>query len=54
MATPYEKVYDRFLNRITDFNLGDLDDYTLNEIREKYGSTSYQKSKKLEIGAKAS
>ena len=32
MATPYEKVYDRFLNRITDFNLGDLDDYTLNEM----------------------
>ena len=28
--------------------------YTLNEIREKYGSTSYQKSKKLEIEAKAS
>ena len=26
----------------------------LNEIREKYGSTSYQKSKKLEIEAKAS
>ena len=32
MATPYEKVYGRFLNRITDFNLGDLDDYTLNEM----------------------
>lgn len=32
MATPYEKVYNRFLNRITDFNLGDFDDYTLNEM----------------------
>ena len=32
MATPYEKVYGRFLNRTTDFNLGDLDDYTLNEM----------------------
>ena len=30
--TSYEKVYGRFLNRITDFNLGDLDDYTLNEM----------------------
>lgn len=28
--------------------------YTLNEIREKYGSTTYKKSKNLEIGAKAS
>lgn len=32
MATPYEKVYTRFLNRTTDFNLADLDDYTLNEM----------------------
>lgn len=32
MATPYEKVYNRFLNRITDFNLADMDDYTLNEM----------------------
>ena len=32
MATSYEKVYNRFLNRITDFNLGDLDDYTLSEM----------------------
>lgn len=32
MATPYETVYGRFLNRITDFNLGDLDDHTLNEM----------------------
>lgn len=32
MATPYEKVYERFLNRTTDFNLGELDDYTLNEM----------------------
>ena len=32
MATPYEKVYDRFLNSVTDFNLAELDDYTLNEM----------------------
>lgn len=30
--TSYEIVYGRFLNRTTDFNLGDLDDYTLNEM----------------------
>ncbi len=28
--------------------------YTLNEIREKYGSTTYKKSQKLEIGPRAS
>jgi hypothetical protein len=32
MATPYEKVYSRFLSRTTDFNLAELDDYTLNEM----------------------
>ena len=32
MATPYEKVYDSFLNRTTDFNLAELDDYTLNKM----------------------
>lgn len=30
--TSYEKVYGRFLNRTTDFNLSDLDDHTLNEM----------------------
>ena len=32
MATPYESVYGRFLNNVTDFNLAELDDYTLNEM----------------------
>ena len=32
MATPYEKVYGRFLNRTTDFNLAEIDDHTLNEM----------------------
>ena len=27
--TSYDHVYNRFLNRITDFNLAELDDYTL-------------------------
>ena len=30
--TSYETVYGRFLNRTTDFNLGDLDDHTLGEM----------------------
>ena len=36
MATPYEKVYGRFLNRTTDFNLAELDDYTLNEMLKNW------------------
>lgn len=36
MATPYEKVYSRFLNKCTDFNLADLDDYTLNEMMKDW------------------
>ena len=32
MGTPYEKVYGRFLNSTTDFNLADLDDHTLNTM----------------------
>lgn len=40
MATPYEKVYDRFLNRTTDFNLGDLDDYTLHSMLKSWLSSA--------------
>jgi len=32
MATPYEKIYERFLNSVTDFNLAELDDYTLDKM----------------------
>ena len=30
--TSYETVYGRFLNRVTDFNLSELDDHTLSEM----------------------
>lgn len=40
MATPYETVYGHFLNRITDFNLGDLDDNTLNEMLKSWLRTA--------------
>ena len=36
MATPYEKVYSRFLNKCSDFNLVDLDDHTLNEMMKDW------------------
>lgn len=40
MATPYEAVYGRFLNRITDFNLGDLDDHTLQTMLKSWLHTA--------------
>ena len=32
MATPYEKVYNRFLQKISDFNLAEVDDYSFDEV----------------------
>lgn len=32
MATPYEVIYKRFLQKITDFNLIEFDDFTLEEM----------------------
>lgn len=32
MATPYEKVYNRFLQKISDFNLAEVDDYSFDEM----------------------
>ena len=32
MATPYEKVYNRFAQKITDFNLVEVDDYSMSEM----------------------
>ena len=34
--TSYEKVYGRFLNSTTDFNLADLDDLTLNDMLNEW------------------
>lgn len=32
MATPYEKIYNRFSQKITDFNLTEIDDHSLDEM----------------------
>ena len=32
MATPYEKIYNRFLQKITDFNLAEVDDHSFDEM----------------------
>lgn len=32
MATSYETIFNRFVQKITDFNLSELDDFTLDEM----------------------
>lgn len=34
--TSYETIYNRFLSRTTDFNLAELDDYTLSEMLKSW------------------
>lgn len=41
--TSYETIYSRFLNRITDFNLAELDDYTLNNMLRSWLSSALVK-----------
>ena len=32
MATPYSTIYERFLSKITDFNLAEIDDYSFDKM----------------------
>lgn len=43
--TSYSTVYGRFLNSITDFNLVELDDHTLNEMLKDWLYTAIVKSR---------
>ena len=43
--TNYEKVYGRFLNSTTDFNLAELDDHTLNEMLKDWLHTAIVKTR---------
>ena len=49
MATPYEKVYGRFLNRCNDFNLVELDDHTLNEMLRGWLSSAIVRTRTLDV-----
>lgn len=48
MATPYEKVYKRFLNSIQDFNLPELDDVTFENMLLEWLSSAIVKSRKCD------
>ena len=43
--TSYEVIYGRFLNSTTDFNLAELDDYTLNEMLKGWLHTAIVKTR---------
>lgn len=48
MATPYEKVYNRFFQKITDFNLTEIDDYTLDEMLKGWLASAIVNARKRE------
>lgn len=48
MATPYEKIYDRFTQKITDFNLVEIDDYSLDEMLHSWLDAAIVRVRKCE------
>ena len=48
MATPYEKIYDRFSQKITDFNLAEVDDYSLEKMLQSWLNTAIVKTRKCQ------
>lgn len=48
MATPYEKVYGRFLNKVTDFNLAEVDDYSFDKMMNDWLDSAIIRVRKCE------
>ena len=48
MATPYEKIYNRFSQKITDFNLTEIDDYSLDEMLQSWLNSSIVRIRKCQ------
>ncbi len=48
MATPYEKIYDSFSQKITDFNLVEVDDYSLEKMLNSWLNTAIVKTRKCQ------
>lgn len=48
MATPYEVVYKRFLQKIKDFSLAALDDYSFDEMMQSWLNSSIVRMRKCE------
>ena len=48
MATPYEKVYNRFLQKISDFNLAEVDDYSFDEMMNGWLNSAVIRARKCQ------
>lgn len=48
MATSYNKVYERFLSKITDFNLIEVDDYSFDNMMQGWLNTAIVRARKCE------
>lgn len=48
MATSYEKVYEIFLSKITDFNLIDMDDYSFDKMMLGWLNSSIVRTRKCD------
>ena len=48
MATPYEKVYGRFMQKITDFNLVEIDDYSFDSMMHGWLNSAIVRIRKCE------
>lgn len=48
MATPYEKVYERFIQKITDFNLVEIDDYSFDNMLQSWLKSAITRARKCE------
>lgn len=48
MATPYEKIYNRFSQKITDFNLVEVDDYSLDGMLQGWLDTAIVRVRKCD------
>lgn len=48
MATPYEKIYNRFSQKISDFNLVEADDHSLSEMLQGWLNSSIVRIRKCQ------
>jgi len=48
MATPYEKIYNRFSQKISDFNLVEVDDHSLGEMLQGWLNSSIVRIRKCQ------
>ena len=48
MATSYETVYNRFVQKITDFNILDFDDYSLDNMLDGWLKSAIVRTRKCE------